>query len=251
MRVIQLFPSVAPTPREIYILAGESDMSGRGLLNEIPAFANSNRVRVFANDWRWVSGYEPVDDPAGQIDVVSLDSTAAASCGMAFGTSLAALRPGVEICLVPCAKGGSKMAHWSRNISRSSLYGSMIARAKEAARTGAIKGVLWWQGKNDEDDYDAANSWAANCLQLIADIRSDLEIPELPVVIAVIDDQVGVVGAPYVDIVQDQQRSISGPGIARIETAGLPMKAGDPVHLSTAGLIEVGARFAGALVGML
>lgn len=254
MRAIPIFPVIKPPPREIYILAGESDMSGRGLMGELPSFANSARVKIFTNAWVWASGFEPTDSPTAQVDTVSLDTIAAASCGMSFATSLAALRPGVEIALVPCAKGGSKLADWSRSLSRSTLYGSMLARAKEAAKVGTIKGLVWWQGKNDTGPGDAASaaSWAANCTQLIEDLRADLAIADLPVVIAVIDDQVDVPDAPYVSTVQAQQRSMTSvPNVATVETDGLPMKVGDPVHLSTSGLVQAGEAFAGAMHGLL
>lgn len=252
MRTLKISPTSQFLPREIYILAGESDMSGRGVLSEIPAFDQSSRIKLFTNSWVWADGYEPTDDASGQVDSVSDDGSAAqASCGMSFANRLAALRPGREIALVPCAKGGSKMIQWSKNLSRSTLYGSMIARAKEARNEGVIKGVVWWQGKNDYGVLADAEAWGGRCEQLIEDIRSDLEIPSLPVVIAVIDDQIGVASKPYLSTVQSQQRGVVGVNIDHVETNGLTMKVGDPVHLGTAGLISAGILFANAMDGML
>ncbi|MCV9937687.1 sialate O-acetylesterase [Boseaceae bacterium BT-24-1] len=237
-------------PRENYILAGESDLSGRGLLSEVPTFSRRRWVKSFGNDWTWKQAAEPLDDPTGQIDTVSLDGIAAASPSLAFGNALSELRPDRQIGLIPCARGGSQMVEWSRDLSRSTLYGSMIARAKDAALSGPIKGVVWYQGKNDTDDATRASTWAAGCTQLIAGLRADLGV-NVPVVIVVIDDLVGVPGLPYVSTVQAQQRSMSGSGITLVESNGQPMKPDDARHLATAGLVAIGEFCATAMAGML
>lgn len=228
-------------------------MSGRGLLSEVPSFENASRIKMFSNAWVWTQAYEPVDDPTGQIDSVSNDGSAAmVSPGMSFANRLAYLRSGREIALVPCAKGSSTLANWAKNLSRTTLYGSMIARAKEAEKQGVLKGVIWWQGKNDAVNLTATQAWAANCNQWISDVRSDLGIPDLPVVVVVIDNQEGVTSTPYyVSQMQAQQRSVVGPKIAQVETAGLTMKVGDPVHLGTAGQLIAGVRMAEAMNSIL
>lgn len=259
MRYVRMLPMPStPLVREIFIMAGESDMSGRGLLSESPYFSTS-RVKVFSNDWVWREGAEPVDDPASQIDLVSIDgavdaprgTSPGASCGMSFATTISSLRPDVEIAIVPCARGGSKIAEWSRNTSRSTLYGSMLARALTAAQDGTLKGVLWFQGKNDANDVVAASTWDTSCYQLIANIRADLGIPTLPVIVTALGNSAGLSDVDYWNTIRTKQLAMFGSGISVVDTLDLPQKPDDLVHLSTAGLVTLGQRYAVAMNNML
>lgn len=251
MRTLRANPGAVILPRHIYILAGQSNMSGRGELNELPSFTRAGRVKIFSNAWHWVAGSEPVDSPVGQVDSVSLDSNAAASPSMAFGDALAGLTPDVEIGLVPCAKGGSSLDDWSRNLSRSTLYGSMFARSQEAAKDGEIKGVILYQGENDADTLEHANTWASRCYELIADVRADLGIPNLPFIVTVLGPDPEDPLFPYHSLVQSQQQGMSGLGIAVVSAADLTGKVGDPIHLDTGSLVTLGQRYATAMQGLL
>lgn len=248
MRYVSVTPMVVPPTREIFILAGESDISGRGLISEVPAFANAGRVRVFSNAWTWIGGAEPVDSATGQIDTVSSDPTAAASPGMSFATSLASLRDDVQIGLVPCAKGGSRMTDWGRSLSRSTLYGSMIARAQQAALTGSIKGLIFMQGKNGSADLAEANAWGDNFEQFVSDVRGDLDIAALPIIVTVVNT---TPGGTYISTIQTAQLAVSGAGISVVDARDLPDQGDSARHLTTAGLVTLGARYAAAMNGLL
>ena len=97
----------------LFILAGQSNMSGRG---KVPAAGqNTNpRVLVFGNDYRWRIAVEPIDDPSNQVDWVSEDQDAGFGPALAFATSLLEQRPDMAIGLVPCARGGSSIYQWQR-----------------------------------------------------------------------------------------------------------------------------------------
>lgn len=225
-------------------------MSGRGLLSQQPVYPNNYRLKNYNNAGAWVDAVDPYDSNAGQVDSVSSDANAAASCAMPFGERLASLNRGFEIGLVPCAKGGSNMAGWNKSgLSRSTLYGSMIARAQEAAAAGTLAGVVWWIGTNDTDeDSTYANTLGGLYEQFIADVRSDLSIANLPFVIAVngngdaIKEEYSV---PSWDIVQAQQRGISSSYTAKVELEGVvTFQANEIVHCDTPGLGAAGRAFA-------
>jgi hypothetical protein len=55
----------------LFVLAGQSNMSGRGELP--PSQASHPSVVMFGNDYRWRPAIEPVDDATRQVDVISLD----------------------------------------------------------------------------------------------------------------------------------------------------------------------------------
>lgn len=251
MRVIPLFPMPSSRPREIFILAGQSNMSGRGLLSEVPTFPNASRVKVFSNAWVWEAGAEPVDSATGQIDTVSADIAAAASPSMSFGSSLAGLRPNIEVGLVPCAKGGSSLNDWQPAVSRTTLYGSMIARAKAAAVQGTIRGLLWYQGEAEAANLSDAETVKSRTEALIANIRADLMIPDLLVIVTVLGPNPNRDDLPYWSTVQAQQEAISGSGISVVSAADLTAKTGDEVHLTTGSLVTLGERYATAMHSLL
>jgi len=249
--ILPLDATPGAVPREIYILAGQSNMVGNGELEERPAFANASRIKNFSNAWQWIDGAEPIDDPTNQVDIVSLDTgLTCVGPGMAFANKLASLRAKREIALVPCAKGGSGLkAHWGRNLSRSTLYGSMIARAKEAAKAGALCGLFWYQGEYETDSASNAASYAADWLAWFANVRTDLELPNLPAVVTILGPDPG---RPYWSTVQAQIASLDGAlggKVAAITAADLT--APDGIHLNTASLVTVGERAGTAMHGLL
>ena len=119
----------------LFILVGQSNMSGRG---EMPTQSQeiNSRVFVFGNDYRWHYAVEPIDNPAGQVDLVSLDNNAGYSIATAFANTVLVKDPGLIIGFIPCAAGGSSIQKWQRNLSDQTLYGSLLKRARAASSMG-------------------------------------------------------------------------------------------------------------------
>ena len=78
----------------LFILAGQSNIAGRGQVPKSGQNANS-RIFVFGYDYRWRIAVEPVDDPSNQVDKVSEDPDAGFSPALAFATSLLQRRPDI------------------------------------------------------------------------------------------------------------------------------------------------------------
>lgn len=238
--------------REIFIIAGESNPSGRGNLGQLPSFAYDYKVKNYANDGVWKAAVEPIDSASGQVDSVSSDATAAASPALAFGNKLASIRPYNEIGLVPCAKGSTTMANWTKSgLSRSTLYGSMVARANEAKAAGQLKGVVWWLGWNDAENSTAASNMATNLLSMFTSLRTDVSEPDLKFVIIGLQDGET---ATYRDTINSQLSGMDGGlsgSIAFVSATGVPVISGDEVHVATAGLVTLGEAAASAMHGLL
>ncbi len=80
---------------------------------------------------------------------------------------------------------------------------------------------------------------------MVSDFRSDLALPQLPVVFA----QIGTTtfssqAVPNWDTVKQQQRSVVLPHTSMITTDDLPLQ--DEAHFTTASYREIGRRFADA-----
>lgn len=247
MRVLRVYANeAAPIQRQNFILAGQSNMSGRGSLTGLPTFDNAARIFNFNNAWNWVGGAEPIDSQAGQIDTVSSDN-AGVGPSMAFADGLADLRPSMEIGLIPCAKGGSGITAWARSTSRSTLYGSMLARANAAGALGPIAGLLFYQGEEDAKTLAAKNAYAAKLDQFLADVRSDFG-DTLPVIITAL----GPLDAgdfPYRSDIRTIQQAAADSITAVVDAGDLTNF--DGVHLNTASQLTLGGRYATAMDGLI
>jgi hypothetical protein len=234
----------------LFVLAGQSNIAGRGKVPKSDQNANS-RVFVFGNDYRWRTAEEPIDDPSSQVDKVSEDPDAGFSPASAFATSLLEQRPDMVIGLIPCARGGSSIYQWRRSLSENTLYGSCLKRVHAASTMGNVAGVLFFQGEADAIDPELyqeselfPNEWGDRFMDFVDNWRNDLGLPELPVVFA----QIGSNTAPEVfvnwAVVKEQQRLVEMPLCVMITTDDLALQ--DAVHFTSESYRIIGKRFAEA-----
>lgn len=247
LSVLTLTARADPTGLDLYILAGQSNMSGRAPAIDLPTFANAANIHVFKNSWVWGAAVEPIDDATDQQLSVGIDNDAEVGPGIAFADRMVSLN-GRPVGLIPCPKGGSQMTEWATSYIYTSLYGACLAAARRAAPAGAIKGILFWQGESDAATATEANQWAARFTRLVKDIRQDLNNPTLPVVFAQLgkDPTTRASEFPAWNIVQEQQWLTRDDNLVMVTTDDLPVQS-DELHSTTATAVEVGRRFADAL----
>lgn len=240
-----------PPERDVYILAGQSNMSGRGVLSQLPAFANKDRVKLFSNAGYLVPGQEPTDNEEGAVySTINDAGNPKASLGMAFANRLVELRDR-DVVLVPCAKGGTAIGEWARNLSTASCYGAMLARANAAAAHGTIKGILFYQGEANTGSQYLAQLWPSAFAQFVADVRADLGMPDLPVVFSVIGPNPNNGITNWNALVGLQQAMTLPANVGRVSANDLASIAGDPMHIDTASLVTLGVRFANEIGPLL
>jgi hypothetical protein len=240
---------------QLFILAGQSNMSGRGDMSQQEPETNS-RIYVFGNDYHWKLASEPMDDPSNQVDIVSEDLEAGFGPSMSFAAAILEHRPEMIIGLIPCAKGVSSIYEWRRRLRTDTLYGSCLQRARVASNMGSIAGLLFFQGETDAMDVAQhpelvlhPDRWAKDFSAFIGDMRSDLNISYLPVVFAEIGTTTTPEKFPNWDIVQKQQRSVQLPFTTMITTSDLALK--DEVHFANTSYQIIGKRFAEAYLSLL
>jgi hypothetical protein len=238
---------------EVYLLAGQSNMSGRGLLAELTPEERTPdpAIQLLGNDGRTHAALDPLDDPAGQVDVVSADARAAVGPGLFFARRLRRIHQG-PVLLVPCAKGGSFIGQWTPSEGRDTLYGSCLARARVVG--GHVAGVLWYQGESDAGRPDAAGAWRASFEALVARLRLDLGSDRLPVVLVQLADPPSPeVSAPRTypswPAIQEAQAGPLPPCVDMVSAKGLPRQA-DELHLTTDAQRLIGGRLAVVMDGL-
>ena len=110
----------------IFLLMGQSNMSGRGRSTEVEPVEDS-RVLMFRGD-RWSVADEPLHDDK---------PTAGVGLGMTFALGLIERWPSARIGLVPCAVGGFPLELWEPGAG---LYAAAVERPG-VARSRACSGT--------------------------------------------------------------------------------------------------------------
>jgi hypothetical protein len=248
------FPAAAATgDLLVFVLAGQSNMSGRGAVAELPPDFPRHRGRLwsFSNADRWIEAAEPIDDATGQVDAVSADPSAGVGPGLAFADALAASLPDVRIGLVPCAKGATSIREWQSSNARDALFGSCLRRIRLACPEGRIAGILWHQGESDAATAADARLWGTRFAEVVKGFRSELGDETLPVIAGTL----GRLGETrrtdpafkYWDEVVAAQRAVRLPGVAFVDGHEFEMRS-DGLHLSTRGQLALGEAMAKQLV---
>ena len=160
----------------IYLLMGQSNMAGRGLVEPVDTMTHP-RVLMLDKDNRWVPAKNPIhfDKPI-----------AGTGLGLTFGKLMADENDDITIGLVPCAKGGSSINHWfpdSLHPATSTYpYNEMIAKAKKAMTDGTLKGILWHQGEADTKSASDVQGYRDKFNSMLNLLTSDLKLKSIPTV---------------------------------------------------------------------
>jgi hypothetical protein len=231
----------------LFILAGQSNMSGRGEMPSEPLKVNP-KVFVFGNDYRWHYGVEPMDAAQGQVDKVSRDGKARYSLATAFANTLLEKDSTLIIGFIPCARGATSIEKWQRNLRDNSLYGSCLKRARAASTMGHIKGILFWQGEADALSPEAYPErkpspfeWTEKFTRFVRNIRNDLGLPDLPVIYAQLSHHKNPGKYIYWKQVKDQQAQVMLPNTKMVVTPELELS--DYVHFTKEGYDTFGKLF--------
>ena len=239
--------SRADTALQVFLLAGQSNMAGRGAVEARDSIVDLRVLRL-GPDMRWAPAVDPLhwDKPA----IVGVGP------GRSFGLALAARHPTGRIGLVPAAVGGSPISSWEPGAvdpaTRTRPYDDAMARVRAALGDGGrVRGILWHQGESDAT-AERSVVYAAKLRALIERFRSDLGDPDLPFVIGQLGEFPGRPWSADMRRVDSVHRAIaaSTPNVAFVSTQGLRDK-GDAVHFDAAAARELGARYAAAYAAMV
>lgn len=246
-----LLLGAAPIPR-VYILAGQSNMSGRGVMDALSPDDRvpDPRIRLYGNDGQWRTALDPLDDAHGQIDAISTDKQAGVGPGLFFARASLKFDPN-PVALLTCAKGGTSIDRWTPSDERTTLYGSCLARVREVG--GRPKGMLWYQGESDAQESPAdAGRWLAKFQEMARTLRGDLKVADLPIVIVQLADRPrpNATRYPAWDVIQAQQSRPPLACTATVSAKGLPRNP-DDLHLTTAAQRKLGPKLAKAMARLI
>jgi hypothetical protein len=136
---------------------------------------------MFTNAYTWGPLADPTDSAVGQVDVVSGDATNNPA-GSVWPRLFARLAhaTGVPQIFIPCARGGSSVTgvsntpSWAPATGRTTLYGSMIHRVRQA---GGCRAALSRLTESDMRYGTTGAQYVQGMLTIVQSIHADLGVP--------------------------------------------------------------------------
>lgn len=239
----QLLPILPQKQFHLYLLAGQSNMAGRG---KVDSLSKQTHPRVWmlnkANEWI------PATDP------MHFDKPiAGVGPGLTFGKIMAEADTNVYIGLIPCAVGGSSIEAWNPDsIHRQTMaypWNDAIKRTNIALEKGTLKGILWHQGEAD-CKANKTPSYAAKLTDLVRRFRKVFRQNKLPFVAGTLSD-FWVEWNPDAEVINQIIKELPKkvPITAIALTTGLTGMS-DKTHFDTDGARKLGKRYAEVLLNM-
>ena len=220
----------------VFIMAGQSNMAGRGIVEPEDTVSNK-RILSFNRDGHIIIAKEPLH--FYEFERTGLD------CGLSFAKTLIKKLPdSISILMIPTAVGGSSISQWLndslyRNVK---LFSNLLAKIEVGKQTGVIKAILWHQGESDANEKNIPH-YKQRLGLLFSKFRTAVGNNEMPVLI-------GELGSFSEDPANFSLINKAIQGYAAedknshvISTKDLKDK-GDHLHFDSKGQRTMGRRFA-------
>ncbi|HEY3838417.1 MAG TPA: sialate O-acetylesterase [Bryobacteraceae bacterium] len=221
---------------QLFLLIGQSNMAGRGAI-EAQDREVIPQILMLNKDLAWVPAVDPLhfDKPA----------IAGVGLGRTFAKTLLKTNSTVTIGLIPAAFGGTSLDEWKPG---DKLYADAIRRAKEAQKSGKLRGILWHQGEADAGAEEHVNTYRSRFANLVKHLREDLNAPDVPVVVG----ELGEFQKGKFTREMNEQLALIPFVVAHsafASSAGLTDK-GDSTHFNSPSARELGRRYALAFLSL-
>jgi hypothetical protein len=249
---------------DVFLLGGQSNMAGRGATSEV----SDSSILYNENVMLYHSSSMSSGQPANTWTTLRPASTSSGYFGpeIGFGNRMAELYPDRQIALIKHAVGATNLAEdWNPGAhpADTSHFGPQYATFVETVNAGiasliaqgydpVIRGMLWQQGERDSRFESFGPPYGRNLAHFIRRVRVQFNAPNmsfmygqvLPVALSGYDyrDQVR---QGQLDVDEDSGHVSATDGARFIPADDLPMNS-DNLHVSAAGQLELGIRFAQA-----
>lgn len=241
----EFFPKIEVKPKQIanseniwvFILAGQSNMAGRGKVEPIDTIPNPRILSINKNG-SLIIAKEPLH--FYETSMTGLD------CGLSFGKELLKYVPdNISLLIIPTAVGGSSIGQWINDESfrNVTLLSNFKEKVEIGKKYGKIKGVLWHQGENDATAKETIAIYDEQLRKLFTLFRNETDNQTLPIFLGKLgtysktDESWQEINSKIEDFIKTDSN------VYLIRTNDLKHK-GDNVHFNSEGQREIGKRFA-------
>ncbi|MDZ7615630.1 MAG: sialate O-acetylesterase [Patescibacteria group bacterium] len=233
-----------PKPLKVFVLAGQSNMMGQYAYNaDLPAELQGNQPAVLLRH----NGVWTVLKPGHGVSSTQFGPE------VTFGHDMDAAWGNADIALVKYAVGATTLAVDWNSQTPGTLYNNLLTTVNtamselSAGYDAELAGMIWMQGESDGLNAAYAAAYEDNLRQFIASIRDDLGEDNLPFVLAQISE---ATAWTHGDVVRAAQWDVGNSmfNTRVFSTADLPLYSN---HYNAAGQMELGSRFATAMLTMV
>ena len=214
-----------------FLLIGQSNMAGRGFLHEtVPV--NEEHIKVLRNG-RWCNLHRPVHHDRHFSGVCLAESFA----------EKYAEKYGVDVGLIPCADGGTRLDQWAPGTI---LFDHAVYMTRLAQRTSTVAGVLWHQGEGDCSPSLRA-TYRTRFEAMMAEMRRLLDLHDIPFIVGGLGEFLPLRAKEY------EQESANLTAVLKEMAEGNPLMGfasakgltanPDNLHFNAASLHEFGLRY--------
>jgi len=234
---ISVLPAMgAESPKEIYLLIGQSNMAGRAKVT--PELAGPlDGVMLLNQENQWEVAQNPLNRYSTIRKGLKMQQLGP---GYGFAREMRKQRPDATIGLIVNAKGGTKIESWAEG---GTFFNDAVTRAKAAIEAGGVlKGILWHQGESNANDPEYVQKASA----LISALRKALGDENLPFVVG--ETCTAGLSRPVNKLLNEIPNVV--PNTACVSADGLT--AHDvKTHFDTESQLELGRRYAVAILALL
>jgi len=250
---------------DVFLLAGQSNAGGRGAISEVSDESILRNEGVMLYHSTQLRSGQPALTWTTLRPASNSDGYFGPEIG--FGNRMADLYPDRQIAIIKHAVGGTNLgADWNpgANADDASHFGPQFRTFVQTVEAGlaaltaqgytpVIRGMLWQQGERDARDSSYGPAYARNLAHFVKQVRGQFDAANMPFVYGQVLP-VALTGYAYRDQVRQGQLDVdqdagtihATDGARVVLTDDLAMNA-DNLHISAAGLLELGNRFAEAI----
>lgn len=226
----------ADTVMKIVLCIGQSNMAGRAEIEDEDAIT-LEEVYLFNEAEEWEFAANPLNKYSTIRKDLDMQKLGPA---WTFGIRYQEMTDS-RLGLVVNARGGTSIKEWAKGTD---YYNETVARALAAKQKGDIIGIIWHQG---EGDRNRASQYTELFRDMIESMRTDLGLPELPVVVGQIS-RAKEASIEINEVLLNMENEI--PFVASVSSEGLTDN-GDSTHFDTKAQRTLGERFAQAFFELL
>ena len=157
-----------------FLMIGQSNMAGRGELDEVEPIENENCFMLRMGRWQKMS--DPVN-PDRPITGIRMHSGVSLANSFADAVSKA---KGTKVGLIPCADGGTRLDQW---MPGEILFDHAVMQVKLAMRTSEICGIIWHQGESDCFSMENIMLYKDKFIKMISELKAQTGIGDVPLIL--------------------------------------------------------------------
>ena len=253
-------PAMAAT--KVFLLAGQSNMVGRGVTLDLllPRYAQDLRYHAAQPAVKFWDGTNHATGWADLAPGFGYTGSGTSMFGpeVSFGYAMHNAFPNDNIYLVKYAVGATALAlTWKPTAPAGSDYigfttatNAALRNLRNAGLSPTVAGMIWMQGESDAKSHKYAAQYRTNLKNFIGQVRRDFGAPNMPFIVGRI---LVLWGHTPADAAAVRGAEQTVPGLVGhsswINTDDLQISPTAAGHYGTQGQIDLGTRFAGQFLG--